>query len=115
VPADVIIYGTGFDAHHNVTHMSITGRHDGSDAYLGTTVAGFPNLFVMTGPNTSLGHNSQIFMIAAQARHVVDCLHGLRRRGRDWLNVRAEVQQALTAWLRERMTATAWETGGCRS
>jgi cation diffusion facilitator CzcD-associated flavoprotein CzcO len=85
VPADVIIYGTSFDAHHNVTRMSITGRHgvtladawhDGSDAYLGTTVAGFPNLFVMTGPNTGLGHNSQIFMIEAQARHVMDYYAG---------------------------------------
>jgi cation diffusion facilitator CzcD-associated flavoprotein CzcO len=124
VPADVIIYGTGFDAHHNVTRMSITGRdgrtladtwHDGGEAYLGTTVAGFPNLFVMTGPNTGLGHNSQIFMIEAQARHVVDCLRGLRRRRADWLDVRADVQQAFTAWVRDRMATTVWETGGCRS
>ncbi|MFI7616200.1 flavin-containing monooxygenase [Nonomuraea terrae] len=122
VPADVLIYATGFDAHHTVTRMSITGRdglslaeawRDGDQAYLGTTVAGFPNLFVMVGPNTALGHNSQIFMIEAQARYVVACVRRMRRRGS--LEVRAEVQRAFNEWLRGRMAHTVWQTGGCRS
>jgi hypothetical protein len=81
VPADVIIYGTGFDTRHNLTRLRIVGRDgielgdawkDGNEAYLGTTVTGFPNLFVMAGPDTGLGHNSQVFMIEAQARYVID-------------------------------------------
>jgi cation diffusion facilitator CzcD-associated flavoprotein CzcO len=124
VPADVLIYGTGFDAHHNTTRMTITGRNAvalvdawraGNQAYLGTTVSGFPNMFVMTGPNTGLGHNSQIFMIEAQARYVVDCLRGLRRLGGDWLEIRADIQDTFNDWLQDRMATTVWQSGGCRS
>lgn len=123
-PADVIIYGTGFDSQNTVTRLRIVGRDgveladawkDGNEAYLGTTVTGFPNFFVMAGPNTGLGHNSQIFMIEAQARYVVGCLRGLRRRGAAALEVRAEVQQEFTTWLQDRMAATVWQSGGCRS
>jgi hypothetical protein len=78
-------------------------------------LAGFPNFFVMTGPNTGLGHNSQIFMIEAQARYVVDCLRRLRRRGAASLEVRPEVQQEFVGWLQDRMAATVWQSGGCRS
>lgn len=124
VPADVIVYGTGFDAQNTVTRMRIVGRdgieladawENGHEAYLGTTVAGFPNFFVMAGPNTGLGHNSQIFMIEAQARYVVDCLRGLRRRGAASMEVRAEVQREYTEWLQGRLAATVWQSGGCRS
>ena len=124
VPADVIIYGTGFDAQNTVTRMRIVGRDgveladawkDGHEAYLGTTVAGFPNFFVMAGPNTGLGHNSQIFMIEAQARYVVDCLRRLRRRGASSLEVRADVQREYVGWLQGRLATTVWQSGGCRS
>jgi cation diffusion facilitator CzcD-associated flavoprotein CzcO len=124
VPADVLIYGTGFDAHNNTTRMSIIGRdgvsltdawRDGNQAYLGTTVFGFPNMFVIAGPNTGLGHNSQIFMIEAQARYILNCVHRLGRRGADTLEVRADVQHAFNEWLQDRMAATVWQSGGCRS
>ncbi len=124
VPADVLIYGTGFDAHDNVTRMAITGRgsvqltdawRDGMSAYLGTTVTGFPNMFVMAGPNTGLGHNSQIVMIEAQARHVVDCVRAVRRTGSRSIEVRAETQDRFNDWVGERMTGTVWQSGGCRS
>ena len=124
VPADVLIYGTGFDAHDNVTRIAITGRggvrladawQDGMSAYLGTTVSGFPNMFVMAGPNTGLGHNSQIVMIEAQARHLVDCIRHVRRSRARSIEVRAEAQNQFNAWIRERMTTTVWQSGGCRS
>ncbi|GAA1711833.1 flavin-containing monooxygenase [Fodinicola feengrottensis] len=124
VPADVLIYGTGFDAHDNVTRMAITGRdgvrltdawRDGMAAYLGTTVTGFPNMFVMTGPNTGLGHNSQIVMIEAQARHLLDCIQRVRRRGGRSIEVRAEVQTSYNEWIQQRMASTVWQSGGCRS
>lgn len=122
-PADVIIFGTGFDAHHNLTRVPIVGRdgrslaeawRDGAEAYLGTTVSGFPNLFVLGGPNTGLGHNSQIFMIEAQAHYTIQCLRRARRRGGS-IEVRAEAQRAFVDWLQRRMPATVWQAGGCRS
>ncbi|WP_064742865.1 flavin-containing monooxygenase [Pseudonocardia spinosispora] len=123
VEADVVVYGTGFDA-QNTIRMDITGRDgltlaeawaEGNQAYLGTSVAGFPNMFLMIGPNTGLGHNSQIFMIEAQARYVVDILRRLRRRGADSVEVRPEVQRDFNDWLAGRMVDTVWQSGGCRS
>ncbi|MGP4014658.1 flavin-containing monooxygenase [Saccharopolyspora sp. 5N708] len=121
--ADVIIFGTGFDAHHNITRVEILGRdgrsltdawRDGGEAYLGTVVSGFPNMFVMAGPNTGLGHNSQIFMIEAQARYIVRCLRWMRQRT-DAFEVRPEVQQTFLDWVQDRMMATVWQSGGCHS
>ena len=123
-PADVLIYGTGFDAHDNVTRMAITGRagvrladawRDGMAAFLGTTVAGFPNMFVMAGPNTGLGHNSQIVMIEAQARHLVGCIRRVHRAGATSIEVRPEVQVRFNQWIEQRMAHTVWQSGGCRS
>jgi cation diffusion facilitator CzcD-associated flavoprotein CzcO len=123
VPADVLIYGTGFDA-QNTIRIDIVGRDGrtladawstGNQAYLGTAVAGFPNMFLMVGPNTGLGHNSQIFMIEAQTRYIVDALRRLRRREADAMEVRPEVQQSFNDWLDGRMVDTVWQTGGCRS
>jgi cation diffusion facilitator CzcD-associated flavoprotein CzcO len=123
VEADVLIYGTGFDA-QNTLRVDITGR-DGStladawdkgrQAYLGTTVAGFPNMFHMVGPNTALGHNSQIFMIEAQARYIVDVVRRLRRRRARSAEVRPDVQSAFNDWIDDRMAGTVWQSGGCRS
>ncbi|GAA3803933.1 flavin-containing monooxygenase [Streptomyces chiangmaiensis] len=123
VDADILIYGTGFDAQHTI-RIDITGRdgltladawRNGNQAYLGTTVAGFPNMFLMVGPNTGLGHNSQIFMIEAQARYIIGILRRLRRRAADSVEVRPEVQQAFSDWMDGRMAGTVWQSGGCRS
>jgi cation diffusion facilitator CzcD-associated flavoprotein CzcO len=71
--ADVLVFGTGFDT-QNTVRFDVTGRRGltlaeawraGNQAYLGTVVSGFPNMFLMVGPNTGLGHNSQIVMIEA--------------------------------------------------
>lgn len=122
-PADVLIFGTGFDA-QNTIRIDIEGRDgqrladtwsNGNQAYLGTTVAGFPNLFTMVGPNTALGHNSQVFMIEAQARYIVDLLRRLRRRGARTAEVRPTVQESFNEWLDGRMEGTVWQNGGCRS
>ena len=124
VPADVIIYGTGFDTQHNLTRLRIVGRDGieladawkgGNEAYLGTTVAGFPNLFVMAGPNTGLGHNSQVFMIEAQGRYIsaacTGCDVGAPPR---WRCVRRS-SATFNGWLQGRMATTVWQAGGCRS
>ena len=92
VEADVLLFGTGFHSTEFLAPMQITGRGgrqldrdawaDGAEAYLGITVPDFPNLFLLYGPNTNLGHNSIIFMIESQLRYVVDAIEHLRRRPR---------------------------------
>ncbi len=87
---DTIVLGTGFEVSANLTRMPILGRdgidladdwkRNGIGAHLGITVAGYPNLFLLVGPNTVLGHSSMVFMIEAQVRYVMQALDLLRRR-----------------------------------
>ena len=123
-PADVIIFATGFDTQHGLAAVPVVGRRgldlerrwrDGLEAYLGTTVSGFPNYFVMMGPNSGLGHNSQIFMIEAQARYTVSCLATMRRRRVRSVEVRPEVERAYNTWVQGRLAGSVWQSGGCRS
>jgi cation diffusion facilitator CzcD-associated flavoprotein CzcO len=121
---DTIIFGTGF----HVTDVPIADRIEGRDgrtlaetwqgsmqAYKGTTVAGFPNLFFLVGPNTGLGHTSIVFMIESQIAYVLDALRAMRRRGAEVLEVRREVQAAYNAELDRMTEGTVWVTGGCTS
>lgn len=83
------------------------------EAYLGTTVAGFPNLFLLCGPNTGLGHNSQVFMIEAQANYMLRCL---RFAGPDGvLAVRRDAHTQFNRELHAHLASTVWQTGGCTS
>lgn len=119
--ADVIIFGTGFDAQNSLTRVPIRGRDGiplgahwaaGPEAYLGTTVSGFPNLFLLCGPNTGLGHNSQVFMIEAQARYMARCI---RYAGHGALEVKQSAQVRFNEFLQGRLSSTVWQAGGCRS
>jgi hypothetical protein len=103
--------------------MRITGRggcdlhkqwKDGASAYLGTVVPGFPNLFVVYGPNTNLGHNSIIVMLEAQIGWVVQAVRALQQGRVRWLDVRRDVAAAFDAWVQERVGHTVF-AGGCRS
>jgi len=116
-PAEVLILATGFETTRFLAPMKIQGRNgrwlqdaweDGAEAYLGMTVAGFPNFFTMYGPNTNLGHNSIVFMIECQIRYILDCLRQMRERGLQWIDVRPEAQSAYNARLQERLAQTAW-------
>ena len=125
-PADTLIFGTGF----HVTDFPFAHRVFGVDgvslasswsarpawtAFRGTTTAGFPNLFTLTGPNTGLGHNSQVFMIEAQVRYVRAALVRARRHGIDRIEVRPAAQAAYDRMVRRKMRKTVWLTGGCTS
>lgn len=123
-PVDAIIYATGFHVTDAFDHLTLRGRRglriqdawaSAMQAYLGMTVAGFPNMFLLLGPNTGLGHNSMIFMIEAQIRYVLQCLRLLERDGVRQLEVRPPVQQAFQRRIQERMRRTVWVTGGCDS
>ncbi len=121
---DAIVYGTGFDVAHYLAPIRIVGRQGrvlselwsyAPSSYLGITVSGFPNLFMLMGPNTGLGHNSMIFMIEAQARYAVQCIQALRSQDLRWLDVRPEVQAAFNDSVREKLGQTVWQSGGCHS
>ncbi len=122
-PVDVLILGTGFDTTHFLASMEVVGvggRHladvwrDGAAAHLGTTVAGFPNLFVLYGPNTNLGSNSIIFMLESQFRYVLGALEAMDRHRLAAVDVRPEVQAAFVDWVDVTSRRTAW-TSGCTS
>jgi len=121
---DVLIACTGFEAAEACAPFPVAGRggvdldqawRDGQNAYLGTTVSGFPNLFIMSGPNTALGHNSMVYMIEAQATYVVDAIAQLARRPDAALEVDAEAQRDYNVKLQNRLARTVWNTGGCNS
>jgi cation diffusion facilitator CzcD-associated flavoprotein CzcO len=121
---DTIIFGTGFSVTKQPIARHIRGR-DGRtlaehwetsmQAYLGTTVAGFPNFLVMTGPNTGLGHNSMVFMIESQLSYVLDCLRVLRECGAETFEVRPDVVERYNAELAKQMEGTVWTAGHCQS
>jgi cation diffusion facilitator CzcD-associated flavoprotein CzcO len=123
-PIDVLIYGTGFRATEPFIGIRLVGRggveiHDAwrerMSAYLGITVGGFPNLFLLLGPNTGLGHNSIVLMIEAQVRYVMSCLALMKRRKRQVIEVRPETQRRFVADVHRRLQGTVWQSGGCHS
>ena len=79
-------------------------------AYKGTCVAGFPNLYLLVGPNTGLGHSSMLLMIEAQVRFVMSCIE-LARRRKGGLVVREEAQSAYNSDLQRRLAKTVWASG----
>ena len=122
---DVIVYGTGFRVMDIPVAHCLTGREGrtlaeewqktGAAAHRGTTVAGFPNLFLLLGPNTALGHSSVVFMIEAQITYVMKALEALDRYGARALEVRREAQDAYNEQLQSQLATTVWNAGGCRA
>jgi cation diffusion facilitator CzcD-associated flavoprotein CzcO len=122
-PADVIIYATGFHATQFLTPMQVTGRggarlpeawRDGAQAYLGITVSGFPNFFMLYGPNTNLGGNSIIYMLEGQIGYVLGALQALSAQRLAWLDVRPDVQDTFNDWVQAASRTSVWESG-CHS
>ena len=79
----MLVFATGFRVIDAATELNVTGRGgaklkdawaSGTEALRGITVPGFPNFFMLLGPNTGLGHTSVVFMIEAQVQHVLSCL-----------------------------------------
>ena len=84
-------------------------------AYLGTAVSGFPNLFMLLGPNTGLGHSSVVYMIEAQVEHVMKVLRHMERRRLSAVEPRAGAQAAFVREVDTRMQGTVWTAGRCAS
>jgi cation diffusion facilitator CzcD-associated flavoprotein CzcO len=119
-PVDTIILGTGFRVTDSPTPHRVHGRDGGTlaqawtptmRAHLGTTVHGFPNLFLLLGPNTGLGHTSVVLMIEAQLRHVIAALKHLRRTGAAAIEPTRAAQTRHTERVDAKMAGTVWGTG----
>ena len=121
---DVIIYGTGFKTVEALAELNVAGRdgvklqdvwRGGIEAYHGVTVAGFPNFFLLLGPNTGLAHNSVIFMIESQVQHVMSCLRLLARQKGKTIEVRASALRRFNDGIQRRLGQAVWSEGGCTS
>jgi cation diffusion facilitator CzcD-associated flavoprotein CzcO len=120
---DAIVFGTGFAVQSFVPRGMFVGSKgrdivdawaSGLQAYKGTTVSGFPNLFLIAGPNTGLGHTSMVFMIESQITYVVDALRRMRDKGWASVDVRPEMLTAYSEGLQRKHTHAVWSSG-CRS
>ena len=119
-PADVLIYGTGFRATEFLASLRIVGRdgqelsrawREGAEAYLGITVTGFPNLFLVYGPNTNVGHNSIVFMIEAQLAYITDAVRRLQQQAPAVMDLRPEVHSAFSTTMQKRSKRTVYAEG----
>ena len=121
---DTIIFGTGFHATDPPIAKRVRGRegsslegvwHGSPQAYLGTTIAGFPNAFLVIGPNLGNGHSSAIVLIEAQARYIVDALRTMDAERLATVEPRAEIQERWNRDVQEALAGTVWNAGGCSS
>jgi cation diffusion facilitator CzcD-associated flavoprotein CzcO len=122
-PVDVLVLCTGFQATHPFPEGLIKGRQgldltqrwrDGMEAYKGMSVSGFPNLFILNGPNTGLGHNSVVFMLEAEMRYIVDALKKMKEEDMPVLEIRRGVELAYNKKIQKRLSRTVWASG-CKS
>lgn len=124
VDLDVIVYATGYDATDGMIAYPVIGRDglalsqfwaDFPRAYLGTTLPGFPNLFIMNGPNTGIGHTSAIYVIEAQMPYVMSSIKAVLEQDRHTIEPRPEVEERYTTGLHTEMKKMIWDKGGCNS
>jgi len=118
---DVLIFGTGFITNPFLKEIEVTGVNNksikdiwskGSQNYLGISVHGFPNLFMMYGPNTNLGHNSIIIMSEAQANYIAQCIQKMKDDQLKSMDVKKEVMEAYYQETQERLNKMIWATEG---
>ncbi len=121
---DAIIFGTGFKATDPVPKGVIFGRggqdlidawQQGPEAYKGTAVAGFPNLFFIMGPNTGLGHNSMVFMIESQITYIIKALKFMDRNKVKTVEVSSAAQAEFNTNVQSKLKGSVWNSGGCNS
>ena len=122
-PVDVIIYGTGFNTSAMHSAVDFHGENgislqdawrDGAEAYRGVCTSGFPNFFMLYGPNTNLGSNSIIFMVERQVDYVVDCIDKLLAHDLRSLDVNPDVLKAYNRRMQAELEKTVW-VASCES
>ena len=124
VDLDLIVYATGYDATDNAVTYPIIGKSGQSlkdrwsefpRAYLGTSIPDFPNFFMVTGPNTGIGHTSAIFIIEAQMHYIMDSILSSQRKNADTIEVTDQAEADYTKMIHSEMEQTVWKSGGCKS
>lgn len=121
-PVDTIVLATGFHVIdspsyrlvHGVGGRDLLDAFDEHGAYLGTTAHGFPNMFVLSGPNTGIGHTSLVYMIESQLTYILDALRQMDERGLATVDLRQDVQDAWFAEMQHDTEGTVWASG-CES
>jgi cation diffusion facilitator CzcD-associated flavoprotein CzcO len=122
---DAIIYATGFKASELLSRIHIVGskgknlneiwKQNGVQAYKGTTVAGFPNMFILHGPNTSIGHTSAIHLLESQAQYTIDAFNYMKKNKIKSAELTEKAQNDFNEEIQKSMKGTVWQTGGCTS
>ncbi len=123
-PVDVILYCTGFRVMDFLAPMKVVGLEgrelnelwlqEGIETLHGIAVSGFPNFYLLVGPNTGLGHNSIIFMIEAQIRYILQCIDTLQQTNARYLDLQPSAQKDFQTEVSQRSEKTIWKSG-CRS
>jgi len=120
---DAIIFGTGFKVQDPIPPGTVFGRggvdmadawKNGPEAYMGMAVAGFPNFFMLMGPNTGLGHNSMVFMIESQAHYICSAMQAAKDAGVATLEAKPEAQAGFVDQVQADLKRTVWQSG-CKS
>jgi len=120
---DAIILGTGFHVADSFQYYDVRGRNgiemknafkDGPEAYYGTAIHQFPNMFMMLGPNTGLGHNSMIYMIESQTNYILDAIQKMQQQNIKSLEVKQEIQDKFNKEIQKKLEGTVWQSG-CKS
>jgi len=123
IDADLVVLATGFQSTKLFGDMTINGPGDLTmeqawaneiRAHRSVAVCGFPNFFMMYGPNSNLGHSSIIIMIEAQARYIARLLQHATRSGKPTISVRPEAEAAFNEKIQKALQNTVWNTG-CNS
>jgi cation diffusion facilitator CzcD-associated flavoprotein CzcO len=115
--ADVLIYATGFKASEFLAPIAVTGKNNrklqdewnnGAEAYLGISVNNFPNLFMLYGPNTNLGHNSIVIMIESQMRYILSCLKQMQHKKLKSVEINSSAQENFNRKIQQRLKTKTW-------
>jgi len=122
-PVDAIIFGTGYESANMPVGARIRGRdgrlladewREGPQAYLGTSITGYPNLFMLLGPNSVSGQNSSLLTMEAQIEYVIDAVRFLRQTGVAAVEVREAAQTSFVCEVQQKSVGTVW-VSGCRN
>lgn len=118
--ADIIIFGTGFKAADFLSPIHVVGKNkttltqawqDGAEAYKGISVSDFPNLFILYGPNTNLGHNSIIYMLESQFEYVLRCIKLVSQRNARSIDVKDTAMRNYNQNIQAQISNTVWQAG----
>jgi cation diffusion facilitator CzcD-associated flavoprotein CzcO len=121
---DTIIWGTGFETTRFTSPLKIYGSErreigevwgDRPEAYLGMTVSGFPNLFILYGPNTNHGAGSGPYVLECGSNYIIDAIRRMREKDLRWIDLKPETQAAWREEIDRRNRDTVWLNGGCSS